>query len=177
MGFFSPLSEMGCLFFYPYKSHRDQCNGTFWYVAGCVREKVIWMSSLAEALTWDISHKLFNHFVPTYHHHMYTWLMPLGSLWNKGLQQHPSSELDSGWSSLARPMLFRRLLSRHWCFSTKSALGFQPYASLADSSQGLAWWCWMQAFVAYVSLACIILYPLKWPWFGLRVTRSADSRT
>ena len=48
--------------------------------------------------------------------------MPLDSLWNKGPQQHLSSELDSGWSSLARPMLFRRLLSRHRCFSTNSAL-------------------------------------------------------
>ena len=75
-------------------------------------------------------------------------LMPLDSLWNKGPQQHPSSELDSGWSSLARPMLFRRLLSRHRCFSAKSASGDRPYASLADSSQGLAWLCWMQAFVA-----------------------------
>ena len=45
-------------------------------------------------------------------------------------------------------MLFRRPLSRHRCFSAKSASGDRPYASLADSSQGLAWWCWMQAFVA-----------------------------
>ena len=37
---------------------------------------------------------------------------------------------------------------RHRCFSAKSASGDRPYASLADSSQGLAWWCWMQAFVA-----------------------------
>ena len=57
-----------------------------------------------------------------------TWLMPLDSLWNKGPQQHPSSELDSGWSSLARPMLFRRPLSRHRCFSAKSAWGDRPYA-------------------------------------------------
>ena len=45
-------------------------------------------------------------------------------------------------------MLFRRPLFRHRCFSAKSASGNQPYVSLADSSQGLAWWCWMQAFVA-----------------------------
>ena len=77
-----------------------------------------------------------------------TWRMPLDSLWNKGPQQHPSSELDSGWSSLAQPTFSRRLLSRHWCFSAKSALGDRPYPSLVDSSHGLAWWCWMQAFVA-----------------------------
>ena len=65
-----------------------------------------------------------------------TWLMPLDSLWNKGPQQHPSSELDSGWSSLARTMLFRRPLSQHRCFSPKSASGDWPYTSLADSSQG-----------------------------------------
>ena len=74
--------------------------------------------------------------------------MPLDSFWNKGPQQHPSSELSSGWPSLARLMLFRRPLSRHRCFFAKSASGDRPYASLADSSQGLAWWCWMQAFVA-----------------------------
>ena len=45
-------------------------------------------------------------------------------------------------------MLFRLPLFLHWCFSAKSASGDRPCASLADSSQGLAWWCWMQAFGA-----------------------------
>ena len=46
--------------------------------------------------------------------------MPLDFLWNKGPQWHHSSECDSGWFSLARPMFFRQPLSRHWCFSAKT---------------------------------------------------------
>ena len=45
-------------------------------------------------------------------------------------------------------MLFRWPWSQHRFFSAKPASGDRPYASVADSSQGLAWWCWMQAFIA-----------------------------
>ena len=67
--------------------------------------------------------------------------MPLDSLWNKGPQQHPSSELDSGWSSLARPMLFRRLLSRLCgvCFgrpTLRFPCGFQSRACLVMLDAG-----------------------------------------
>ena len=62
-------------------------------------------------------------------------LIPGGT---KGPQQHPSSELDSGWSSLARPMLFRRPLSRHRCFSVKSASsGDRPYDLTWSHTSGL----------------------------------------
>ena len=91
-------------------------------------------------------------------------LKPLRSLWNVGPQQLPSTGLGSGWSSLARPMWCRRLLSRHRCFAAKSASVDQPWAFPEDSTPGLALWCWIQAFVVcgLSSPICAFLSPFRW---------------
>ena len=72
-------------------------------------------------------------------------LMPLHSLWNKGSQQHLSSELGSGWSSLARPhvvpaaFISASVLLRQVCFVRPTLCfpcGFQSRACLVMLDAG-----------------------------------------
>ena len=92
--------------------------------------------------------------------------MSLDSYWNKGPQQHPSSELDSGWSSLARPMLFRRPLSRHRCFSTEIFTNFLPMK--------LQFYLWERAGQEPVAKQIL---RREWGWIGRTLRKPASSTT